>query len=577
MALALLGLVLALLPVGCDSNDKQSNVDVKVQPAKEVAPSGPIEKLAAPESVLAFGGSDDMKTLLPELAKLAGPAGAQLQAKQVAKLVAARLELTDPSVVALDKPMRFVVVDPKAHDNGAVILMSTTGRDAFVAAMPKNKKQNDAGNAYSFQSPTQSTTGFSTYVNFVDDVAVMSPNKDLFSKYKVFLLKLAGATVASGASVVIAAKHAAKLYQSEIDEAVAEAKAEGAESPGAPAVFAEMGKMAQWAAGVAKDIDKVIIRIDALDDGGKVAIDVSAKDQSGLQKTFRSVGERKLSLLSKVPADATAVVAMNVDPDSQDELTRSLTAWSLQLSLGQDADSKYSDAMNDYWKATSGEMVFAAHRVPNGEGLRFSALMGIRDAEAARKAQQTLRGMLQQPKLQQSYAAMGMKLSVQSPAYKIGDVPVSTVTAEVDRDAKPSAQSVHRALGNSAPLYTKLMSSHIAIGPELGVMAYGDEARASIETWLGGKMPGGFDKAPGLTRALSHAAKGMFMLAYGSPTELIKQSLGSQLPQLGGPPTQDNGIAISAGATDGVLHIVVDMPAAQALALAKAMTTLGGL
>jgi hypothetical protein len=99
-------------------------------------------------------------------------------------------------------------------------------------------------------------------------------------------------------------------------------------------------------AGVAHDLDIVSFHVDTLEDGAALAIDISAKKESALEKSFRALGARKLALLEKVPADAPLVIGMSIDPDGDDELRKSLTSWSLQLSFGANADPKYSEAMD---------------------------------------------------------------------------------------------------------------------------------------------------------------------------------------------------------------------------------------
>ncbi len=559
--LSLLWLVLAAVlgVAGCDDDDKGGDV-VEPQRAREVAESGPIEKLSAPDDVVIFAGADSLHALTTNLSKLAGPVGATLQPAVLSQKIAGELALKDPTVIALDKPARLLVVDPKKHPDGAVLVFATTGRDKLLQALP-NKQDDVDGNAHAF------TGSKLTYLNFLDDYAVLTSDKGLFASHKAFLVKLAGAKLGHEATVVLSAKNAATLYKAELDRAVADMEKEVQAAPGMPG-GAGMGKMMQWVAGVAHDLDQLAVHLDTLEDGAALVIDITAKKESALDKTFRALGERKLSLLEKVPTEAPLVVGMSVDPDAEDDLTRSLTAWSLQISMGEQVDPKFSEAMTAYWKATTGEVAFAGYEHPGREGLTLVAVGGIRDADKAREAQTTLRTMMDTPELAKTYESMGLTLSYKNDAYKVGDVPVSTVTAELKDAQTPTA------MGDGASLFSNLMSSHVAIAADKSVVVYGKDVKPVIEGWLEGSVPGGFDKSPGLVRAQKKAAHGLFFVAYAVPLDLIKGFGLVQLPQL--PSAQSGpGIALSAGAKDGVVQVVLDVPASQAMALSSAMMMMG--
>jgi hypothetical protein len=555
-----------LLIVGCKDETAPGAAEVQPTPTKEVAPSGPLQNLAAPEGVLVFGGADNLTALTTKLAAMAGPAGQGMSSKAIAQGLSARYKLKDPGVLLFDKPARVAVIDPKTYKEAGVLMVSTTGKDKLIAALP-DKKDNDQGNAISFTS----AGARATYLNFLDDYAVFTNDAAIFGKNKAFLVKLAGAKLGNDVMVVVSAKNAAKIYKTEIAAAAADAK-KNLGGAGMPMGGAGLTKMIEWFTSVTNDLDKVVITAAPISDGATMNIDVYPKKETPLDKSFKLLGERKLALLEKMPANAPAVFAMSVDPDNADELTRSLTAWSLQLSMGEELDPKYADATNDYWKATTGDVAFVAHMVPGAEGLRFSALTGIRNAELARKSQATLRGMYKEEKLKKMYDDMGMKLDFKLDAYKVGDVPVSIVKAELTEAKAGSNVNLKAALGGTSDLLSNMMNSHIAIGEAMSFMVYGTDAKPTVQAWLGGKVAGGFDKSPALARVMKNAAKGMFMLAYGSPTELMR-AFNPKIPSFG-PKGNGGGIALTAGATDGVVHIVLDLPSDQASAVMTGMMML---
>ena len=555
--------------VGCDDDEKPDGVEpTKTQ---EVAPSGPIDELQAPAEVVFFGGSDNLVSLAHEIGAVGGPMGsAAINPAMIGKGMAKTFGLKNDGAFALDKPFRFAMVDPKKLDEPLVLVVSMTKKEELVALLPQDHKKDDGGNAISYP-----VNGETVYLNFVDDFAVFSQDKDVFAKQKAFFVKLAGAKVPNEGVAVVSASNATKMYAKELADAVAEAEKALDDQPSMPMGGEGMKKMAQWFSTTAKEIDRVVIRLDGLEDGGKLAFDVVPKEESDLKKTFDALGKQKLELLDDVPADAPLAMVAAMDPDKTGELTQSLTAWSLQLSLGDEVDEELTKAMDDYWKASTGQIAFAAHEVPNLEGLRFSGLFGIRDADKARAAQKVLRGLYEREAFKKTYDEMGVTMTFKPDAYKVGDVSVDRVEAKLD-DVSGKA-NLEQTLGPTAALFGDLMNTHVAIASPLGVMAYGQDGKSVIEAWLGGDMPGGLDKTPGMQRALKHAAPGLFMVMYGKPLDVMK-SMGVPSPRGARAQGGDSGLAMSAGAEKGTLHVVLDLPTTQVAALiGAAMTMKGGM
>jgi hypothetical protein len=158
-----------------------------------------------------------------------------------------------------------------------------------------------------------------------------------------------------------------------------------------------------------------------------------------------------------------------------------------------------------------------------------------------------------------------MTLEYKEDAYKVGDVGVSTMQVK--------AGKALAALGPFGPMLEDLMTTHTAHGKDLGVVAYGKDGKATIEAFLGGKIAGGLDQAPGVVRALKNAAPGTFLLMYAAPVELVKGiDLGGKNPlaaKLGDIPASKSGIAISVGAQGGVVTVTLDVPTEQAKNVAQ--------
>jgi hypothetical protein len=558
----------------------QPEVAVTATPVKEVAPSGALGKLEAPESVMVYGGIDSPEKLAGHASELifGSDARGAMQLQGAVGALAIRYGLSDGTALDPKKSVRFAVVDPKAHKEPIVVAVGISGRDAFIKTLPAKAVKDDGGNAYGY------TTGASTpvFVNFVDDWAVFSNTKEIFPQHKAFMVKLIGATVDSDAAVVVDVAHLSKAYATDFEAALARAKTELESNASAIPIGSPsgVGKILDWAATVAKDLDRVLVSTSASAEGGKLSLAFSPKAGTDLAKTFQALGPRKLdAMLAKLPADAPLALVASFDTSTTSDLMRTIAAWSLQLSLGQGAAAAdYSKAMNDYWQAASGDTALAAHAF-DGK-LRLSLLTGVKDAEAMKKALVAMRAMYGEEGVKKLYEKMGIKLEHKAGAYKVGDVSVDTVTATLlePKPTSPNAPKdkpqvdLKRAMGAGAGIFAELMSHHTAIGKDTAFMVYGAESKKTMEAWLGNTIGGGLDREPGIQRAVKNAAPGLFFLLYGAPLAVAGAlEKGTTV----GPVKE--GIAISAGGDGGMLHLVIDVPGGQAKDLVRMVSGLRGL
>ena len=583
--LLLICLVLLGLVAGCGGDKKGESAGAGSGKAaasagsQAQAPVKPLAEIDVPADVLLFGGADNLQQLVTDFQKLATDVAPMAAVPiMLPALLQQGFKLSSPDALDLSRPARFVFVDPKKFDKPIAIVLATKGKDKLVAALPADKKANDQGNAYSWKGQGEDLA----FLNFVDDFAVISPNKDLFASHKDFIAQLIKAKLPSPVALMGSVKNAVQLYGPELTAGIQAVKAQmqkGAEmqakggapggSPVSPAQLAGVMAMMDWFDATAKELDSIVMMGSLPADGASLSFYLHPKKGSELEKTFQVLGKRPLDLLAKLPPDTAAFFAMNIDPDSTNELMKKLVAWSLTIGLGgqgQEAVApKYLDAMTAYWKATTGEMVFAAHKDVSGKGMSLTGLMGMRDAAKAHESMKVLAEMYKEKALVDTYKQMGMTLEYKEEAYKVGDVSVSTMQIK--------AGKALAALGPFGPMLEDLMTTHTAHGKDLGVVAYGKDGKATIEAFLGGKIPGGLDQAPGVVRALKNAAPGTFLLTYVAPIDLVKgMDLGGKNPlaaQLGDVPASQTGIGLSVGAQGGVVTVTLDLPAEQAKAIAK--------
>lgn len=551
-----------LAGLGCDDDKPETAPAATAEAAKqEVAPGGAIETLAAPDEVIVYGGADDLTAMAEKLKKAYPALGPSLDPAALSAAFVQRYKITDPSVIELSKPVRFAVIDPKNASDPMVLLVPTKGKEAFEKALPADKKADDAGNTWSLKAG-----GRTAYVNMIDQWAVFAGSPEAFKKHKDFLVKLAGATLSQPAMIVVDANHTTQIFGKDLETGVAGLKEEMKGQPGVTGgSLAGLESLFDGFVEVAKQADKLVLQLAPIDDGALLKVDVHPKKGSDLAKTFDELGQEKLDLLSKAPKDAPLVVAWSMNPDSASELTKGLWRWSLQFMGGADSDPKFAEAMETYWKATNGDVLAVAHELEGKPGLRFSMIFGVRDAEKAREAQKTLRGLYDDPAVKSTYKDMGLEMKYQDDAYKIGDVSVSTITTDMKNDDLAK-------LGPGAGIFNSMLTQHFAIGDELGVIGYGTDGKEAVTAWLEEKVAGGFEGTDPAKKALEYAAPGTFLLAYAQASPLASAFKGDEKPGTAG----KRGLVLSAGAKGGVLHLVVDVPQEQVAALQQAMGGMAG-
>lgn len=565
----LTALLLAGGLVGCkkDEAPKDGEPGTQAQAAKAAGSpaAAAAATLEAPASVVAYGGTNDLAAALDALHKLASQAVPQVPplGAMVGPALQGELRLTDPSVIDIKKPIRFAVIDPKAHPRSpVVVLIGITDQAAFEKALPATgKKQNDEGNAWSYLKFEGSTRPI--YVNFVDGYVAITRDKALFAKGKDFLQKLAAARMPDLGGAFIEIDNLVAAFGPDFDAGLAQAKQMAAmaaqTTPGGAQQAEMLNAMFDWVGQAARETDHVRVSLATEADGARLDVRFQPKKDSALGKTIASLkGTGTPDLLSKLPADAPVVFAAAMQPDAMADLARRMADVVLVGPIfgGDKAKGQiYVDAMVEYAKAIDGTMVVAAHTAPEGKGLALTGLFGVKDAAAARAAQKKLTGMYTDEAAQAYYQQSGVSVDYKPAAYEVGGVAVDIIATNLNNMPPAAAQF--------AGMMKELMTQHVAIGEKLGVMAYGTDGKAVVEAALGGKLGGGLDKAPGVQRALKHAAANLNFLMYVRPIELAKRiQLGGMNPLANALSGVENttGIAISAGVTGDQMQLVIDVP-----------------
>jgi len=532
---------------GCGDDEKKKSEEKKVEatPKKELVSSGPVEKLTAPAGVVAFGGAQDLQAATKNLGGIFDPAMITEQVKGALAL----------SKLELDKPMRFMLADPKKNPEGSFIVgLDLGGKKGGEAVLPKEKKADDEGNAHSYKDPG----GKKIFVNFVEPYTVFTRTKDAFSKNEAFFKKVIGADVEGGATVIVSVVNAQTVFKEEMDEAFEQM----GKGPGTPGLAA--GQLESMMGGVRdalEEVDTVAITLDPVDGGSTATIVATPKANTELQKSLAGMKPQPLSFLAKLPPKTTGAAVFAMKPE-MGGLAEKIFSWSMRASLGID-DPKLVEASKEYWKASTGEMAYAFTEIPDTKGSKVTMIAGITDQAAAQKYQDTLMSMYDDKAFNDRMGEMGMTYEVKKNAYEVAGAKATVVEMKVDPKKNPAGA-----------MLGAMKEQHNIIGEDLQVSAFGDESQKVITAWLEGKVPGGFDKAPPVVRAMKNKAPGTFFIAWGDPAAIMASVMAAAQPEgtkgaapPAPPPTAD-GMALSLGAADGKLHVVFDLPTSTLKALA---------
>lgn len=540
----LLAALVALAGCG-DDEKKPEEKKVEATPKKELVSSGPVEKLSAPAGVIAFGGAKDLQAATKNLEGV-------FDASMITEQVKGALAL---SKLELNKPMRFMLADPKKNSEGALIFaLDLGGKAGAEAALPKKRKADDEGNAYSYSDPA----GQKIFVNIVEPFAVFTRSKDAFSKNKEFFSKVLGAEVKGGATAIISVVNAQAVFKEEIDQTF-EQMGKGPPTPGlAPG---QLEGMMGGFRDALKEVDTLSVTLDAVEGGSIANVVATPKGDSELHKSLASLKALPLDYLSKIPAKTIAGAAFGMKPE-MGGLAEKIFTWSMRTSLGID-DDKRLEEVKAYWKASTGEMAMAYTEVADTEGPQLTTVAGITDAEKARTYLDAFMEVYKEKAFNDRMGALGLSYTVKKDAYEVDGTKVSIVETKVDPKKNPGAA-----------MLGALTQQHSAITDDLQVMAMGKEAKKVVTAWLEGKVEGGFETKPAVVRALKHKAPGTVFFAWADPGSVLGAMMAAAQPEGAkgagptAPPATADGVALSLGAEGGRLHLVIDLPTSTLKALA---------
>jgi hypothetical protein len=551
---------------GCNKDEPTNGTAAKAgtTAAGKAATAAPVPaRLAAPDNVVAFGGTAPLSASLDTIHALAAqvvPSLPKFQA-MVAPAIQGEYRLKDAAAIDANKAIRFAVFDPKTYRRDPTALMvGITGDAALIAALPTTgRKADDQGNAHSYLKFEGSSRPI--FVNFVPGYVVFSRNKDTFPKNADFLKSLASAKLPDLGAAYIEIEHLMKLFGPEFDKGLKQAEAEIMHAvksqPSAANSVEMMRTMFQWTGKAAKELEHVRISLVAVADGVKLDVRAVAKKGSPLATLMGQMkGNGSSALLGKLPTDSAAFVAGSMEPAALSAMSDMMANAFIvgPMFKGDQAKAKpYLDAMRAYTGAMDGQMALGAY--PSTKGVAMAALLGITDAKTARESMNTLAAMYADPTAKTYYEALGIEMKYQKDAYEVAGTKAVIMTTTM-KNMPPEAAQMMALMGD-------FMTQHFAIGDKLGVLGYGVDGRAIVEGVLTGTLKGGLHAQASVKRALKEAAPGFFGIGWINPIAMGRAvKLGGMNPlaqMLAGVPAT-SGVAISFAAQEGSMQMVLDVP-----------------
>ena len=544
--------VCTTLLIGCWSKETKEKAPAKAE----------VVALKAPLTAMVYGGTGSISNVLGKIEKLGKTVMPNLPplASMVGPLVQAEFRLTNNTALNMGAPLRFALFDPKVFGRDpSALLMGVTSAEAFVQSLPGvEKKQNDAGNAWSFKRFAGARNG--VYVNFIGQHVVLTGHPKLFSTHKAFFEGLLKEKLSADGVVFVEMDHVMKGFAQEIDALTKDTEA-------AKALLAQQGQnpayvdtIAPWVLRLRKSMGdirqlqgRLVFDTDAFKLDGRFVL----RDGSEMAKTLSEMKGTNHAFLKQMPVDAPMVVSVDARTDAYAGIIKQLMGDVLKAVAPADQKAEVDNivkAIADYLEGIDGKLAFAVHGDPLGSGLTSSMLIGIKDRQKVSQSQKVL-------------SQLSGKLQAWQMAGGLPGVPVPETVYEEKAYSLGGYDVAISKTGGSDPMLAagplaELGTSHFALGDKMAIGSQGSSAKQVITNHVESKYKG-LASSPIIKRAFKSGANDTFALFTISPIAIAKRvSLGGMNPlamSLGNVP-DDGSLTISMGKNEGAVQLVVDLP-----------------
>ena len=367
---------------------------------------------------------------------------------------------------------------------------------------------------------------------------------------------------------------------------------------------------------LARDSERVVFTLSLSEDRLRVLTSWRATPQSELSKRFATLTAGPHDLLGHLTSPTPFALSINLPPSQLAVLTALLNESSFTRSLLRDKEGLLERYVTSAVNAAShlkGQVLFAAlaptpaspqqnnqaqKTSPQREGeeaqpadqavldalkqpltsghLRWMSLMSHTSEVGTRSALDALWGVYQEPKLTRALKRANVYAKVSADTSERGAIeglPSTHLKARMPR--------VSRALAPLKPQLKELYDAHVAVGPELVGVGFGDSWAQSLSL-LKAEAPTQAQAPQGVQKALKTGAPQPFMFAYLNPIATLahlKQGRAGTmllpLQMMAQGLSVEEGLSVSAGAREGEAQLVLNLPFSLITALSRGFAGMG--
>ncbi|HRE89701.1 MAG TPA: hypothetical protein PK095_11250 [Myxococcota bacterium] len=290
--------------------------DAPTQPAAVV----PTERAALstasvatiPEGFVALAGTSDFGALFSTVAGMVSKLeGSELPPNALEEFIKSAKEGAGIDLSWLDtsKPLRFAVPDPKAHENGFLLVLAVMA-DAKLepTAFPGATAGADGHWAkVDFQ-------GRELWLDLVDGHLVAASDKSFAKDQEAFVKAIIGWTPAAPLVMDSSVANLRKTFAQELSSAkeMAQMLAGMANDPNNPGQGAQIQQMADMGFAVVEGLDRLGFAMDPGGEFPRLAVSLTGSPESPVGKLAAETKERKAAFATATPADAWLAIGYDI-------------------------------------------------------------------------------------------------------------------------------------------------------------------------------------------------------------------------------------------------------------------------
>lgn len=267
---------------------------------------------AIPEGFVALAGTSDFGALFATMAGMVSKfEGTELPPNALEEFIKAAKDQAGIDLGWLDtsKPLRFAVPDPKAHENGFLMVFAVKA-DAKLepTAFPGATAGADGHWAkVDFQ-------GRELWLDLVDGHLVAASDKSFAKDQEAFVKAIIGWTPAAPLVLDSSVANLRKTFAQELSSAkeMAAMLAGMANDPNNPGQGAQVKQMADMGFAVVEGLDRLGFAMDPGGEFPRIALSLTGSPESPVGKLAAETKERKAAFATATPADAWLAIGYDI-------------------------------------------------------------------------------------------------------------------------------------------------------------------------------------------------------------------------------------------------------------------------